>query len=53
MTAEGARFDEFLELPFMNCVEGQVFDVIFMDTDDPYFYGGGRPRRSREGGRDD
>ncbi len=38
MTAEGARFDEFLELPFMNCVEGQVFDVIFMDTDDPYHY---------------
>ena len=37
-TAGGVRYDEFLQLPFVNCVEGEVFDVEFMDTDDPYHY---------------
>ncbi len=38
MTADGVKYDEFLQLPFENCVEGEIFDVIFMNTDDPYFY---------------
>ncbi len=38
MTADGVKYDEFLQLPFANCVEGEIFDVIFMNTDDPYFY---------------
>ena len=37
-TAGGVRYDEFLQLPFVNCVEGEVFDVEFMNTDDPYHY---------------
>ena len=37
-TADGVRYDEFLQLPFKNCVEGEVFDVEFMSTDDPYHY---------------
>ena len=37
-TAGGVRYDEFLQLPFKNCVEGEIFDVIFASTDDPYFY---------------
>ena len=37
-TADGVRYDEFLQLPFGDCVEGKVFDVEFMSTDDPYFY---------------
>ncbi len=38
MTADGVRYDEFLQLPFKNCVEGAIFDVEFMNTDDPYHY---------------
>ncbi len=38
MSADDVRYDEFLQLPFANCVEGEIFDVTFMDTDDPYFY---------------
>ena len=37
-TAGGVRYDEFLQLPFKNCVEGEIFDVMFASTDDPYFY---------------
>ena len=38
MTTDGVRYDEVVQLPFVSCVEGAVFDVIFVDTDDPYRY---------------
>ena len=31
-------FDEFTDLPFVGCVGGDVLAVVFMNTDDPYFY---------------
>ena len=37
-TAGDVRYDKFLQVPFKNCVEGEIFDVIFASTDDPYFY---------------
>jgi len=35
---EGSAFDEFDSLPFKNCPEDATFQVIFRETDDPYFY---------------
>ena len=34
----GKTYDEFMEKPFWGCDDKTMFDVEFMQTDDPYFY---------------
>ena len=38
LIANGTRFDDFIQQPFRFCKEGDVVTVVFIDTDDPYFY---------------
>ena len=32
------NYDEFLDMPFASCVDNAVLSVVFISTDDPYFY---------------
>ena len=37
--AMGSRsYDEFFDLPFVSVVDDTVMSVVFISTDDPYFY---------------
>ena len=38
LTIRGARFDDFLDQPFLEASEGDVVTVSFAKTDDPFFY---------------
>ncbi len=34
----GKKYDEFVQTPFRSCSEGEVIEVSFSKTDDPFFY---------------
>ena len=35
---ENKTYDSFADKPFIDCADGESVEVIFSDTDDPYFY---------------
>jgi len=35
---ENKTYDSFGDQPFLSCEDGESVEVIFSDTDDPYFY---------------
>ena len=37
-TVNGKTYDSLGDQPFLDCADGEKVEVIFSDTDDPYFY---------------
>ena len=38
ITLGSITYDEFTDMPFVGCSGGDVLTVVFINTDDPYFY---------------
>ena len=38
ITVGGITYDEFADMPFLSCNGKDVMTVVFIHTDDPYFY---------------
>ena len=38
ITLGGITYDEFADMPFVDCAPEDVMSVVFINTDDPFFY---------------
>ena len=38
LTVGGITYDEFADMPFVDCASEDVMAVVFINTDDPFFY---------------
>ena len=38
ITWGGITYDEFADMPFVDCAPEDVMSVVFINTDDPFFY---------------
>ena len=38
ITLGGITYDEFADMPFVDCASEDVMTVVFINTDDPFFY---------------